>query len=183
MCSLLAQFGWAAALTREGVARTDVLAVSSESSRTVAIQVKTAWCNSGQRANWLLGAKGVVSAASDSEWYVLVKLEGPAPARHRHFVVPRDHVAAATWVVHRNWLTDPEVPKGRRNTPLSLARVGEVIFQNYEDRWDLLEQSTQDLAVMLPSWCRSRCLENRVGLPPDHPWNASMPEWLDGPEH
>ncbi len=36
VCSVLAQFNWAAALTREGVARTDVLAVNAASGRTSA---------------------------------------------------------------------------------------------------------------------------------------------------
>jgi hypothetical protein len=40
VCGVLAQFNWAAALTREGVARTDVLAVNAETSRTVSLQVK-----------------------------------------------------------------------------------------------------------------------------------------------
>ena len=55
VCGVLAQFNWAAALTREGVARTDVLAVNAETSRTVSLQIKTAWGKTGRLANWLLG--------------------------------------------------------------------------------------------------------------------------------
>jgi hypothetical protein len=35
VCGVLAQFNWAAALRREGVARTDVLAVNADTGRTV----------------------------------------------------------------------------------------------------------------------------------------------------
>src|ERR1017187_3339650 len=49
----------------------------------------------------MLGLKDVLAAKAPSEGYVLVKLEGPAPAQTRYFVVPRDHVAAAAWIVQR----------------------------------------------------------------------------------
>jgi hypothetical protein len=41
---------------------------------------------------------------------------GPAPGAPR-FGVPRDHVAAASWIVHTNWRTSPDVPPGKRNAP------------------------------------------------------------------
>ena len=139
VCGVLAQLNWAAALTREGVARTDVLAVNVETSRTVTVQVKTTSCKTGQRASWTLGLKDVLAAKAPSEWYVLVKLEGPAPAQTRYFVVPRDHVAVAAWIVHQNWLTDPEARRPRKATQAQ-ARVNETVFVGYEDRWDLLNK-------------------------------------------
>ena len=72
MCGVLAQFNWAAALTREGVAWTDVLAVNADTSRTVSLQVKTTWVKTGRLANWLLG--NVLLSTAPSEWYVMVKL-------------------------------------------------------------------------------------------------------------
>jgi hypothetical protein len=51
----------------------------------------------------------------------MVKLEGPAPARARYFVIPRKHVAAAAWIAHKNWFTDPTVKPGKRNAPQSQA--------------------------------------------------------------
>jgi hypothetical protein len=174
---VLAQLNWAAALTRDGVARTDVLAVNSIDGRMVTVQVKTTWCNPGQLAKWQLGLKDVLPAVAPSEWYVMVKLEGSAPARCRYFVVPRDHLAAAAWIVHQNWLTNPNVPAGTRNTQQSRAIVDETVFAGYEDTWDTLDTSTDLVPVRLPSWCRERALEERVGLPPDHPWRRSLPDW------
>ncbi len=175
VCGVLAQFNWAAALTREGVARTDVLAVNAETSRTVSLQVKTTWGKTGWLANWLLG--NVLLSTAPSEWYVMVKLEGPAPAHCRYFVVPRDHVAAASWLSHQNWLTDPSATPGTRNAPQAQARVDETVFVGYEDRWDLLNESTDDVPVLLPSLLREWALRERVGLPPGHPWRKTLPDW------
>ena len=175
VCGVLAQFNWAAALTREGVARTDVLAANAETGRTVSLQVKTTWVKTGRLANWLLG--NVLLSTAPSEWYVMVKLEGPAPAHCRYFVVPRDHVAAASWISHQNWLTDPSAAPGTRNAPQAQARVDETVFVGYENRWDLLNKPTDDAPVLLPSWCRTRALEKRVGLPPGHLWHKTLPNW------
>jgi hypothetical protein len=126
VCGVLAQFNWAAALTREGVARTDVLAANAETGRTVSLQVKTTWVKTGRLANWL---------------------------------------------------TDPSATPGTRNAPQAQARVDETVFVGYENRWDLLNKPTDDAPVLLPSWCRTRALEKRVGLPPGHLWHKTLPNW------
>ena len=42
VCSMLARAGWAASLTRDGLARTDILAVKSSAERQmIEVQVKT----------------------------------------------------------------------------------------------------------------------------------------------
>ena len=92
VCGVLAQFGWAAALTRDGLARTDAVAVNVESQETVSIQVKTVTVGAGESASWRMGKKDIAKAESQTEWYVLVKLEGPPPAKATYYVVPRDHV-------------------------------------------------------------------------------------------
>ena len=175
VCGVLAQFNWAAALTREGVARTDVLAVNADTGRTVTVQVKTTWVKTGVLvANWLVG--NVLLSTAPSEWYVMVKLEGPAPAHCRYFVVPRNHVAAASWISHQNWLTDPSATPGTRNAPQAQARVDETVFVGYEDRWDLLNESTDDVPVLLSTQLREWARRERVGLPPGHPWQT-LPNW------
>jgi hypothetical protein len=173
VCSVLAQFNWAAALTREGVARTDALAVNGESGRTISVQVKTRWVRMGLGCNFPLGSKDIVPATSPTEWYVMVKLEGPAPANARFFVVPRDHVAAAAWITHQSWLRDTSVPPGTRNTPQSQARVSEDVWLRYESRWDLLDGPTNTIPILLPPSLRTD--QKRVGLPPDHPWRQRVP--------
>ena len=79
VCGVLAQFNWAAALTREGVARTDVLAVNADTGKTVTIQVKTTWrekkLKTDRPVGWRLGMKDILPAAAPTEWYVMVKLE------------------------------------------------------------------------------------------------------------
>lgn len=177
VCATLARHNWAPALTRDGIARTDILAVATHLANrpTVEIQVKAA-TDVGSRTSWPLPRVTELLAASGHEWFVFVLLP-KVPVAPRAFVVPRDHVSAATWIVHENWRTDPSVPEGRRNAPLSRARIELVIWQGYEDRWDLLGTPTSTVPVLLPSWLRQRCQEERVGLPPGHPWNDDLPVW------
>ena len=60
VCSMLARIGWAASLTRDGLARTDILAVqASAERRMIKVQVKT--ITAGM---WPLGAKGTAGALS-----------------------------------------------------------------------------------------------------------------------
>jgi hypothetical protein len=177
VCATLARHNWAPALTRDGIARTDILAVGTHLAHrpTVEIQVKTAsdW---GGKTSWPLGGITQLVAASEHEWLVLVLLP-KFPLEPKAFVVPRDHASAATWIVHQNWRTDPSAPEGKRNAGLSQARIQLIIWQGYEDRWDLLGTPTSEVQVRLPDWLRYRAQEKRVGLPPGHPWNEALPEW------
>ena len=72
VCSMLARYGWAASLTRDGLERTDVLAVHSLSRVMVEVQAKTirTW-------SWMLGRKGTLPDLSGHEWYVFVELGAP----------------------------------------------------------------------------------------------------------
>lgn len=179
VCSVLARHGWGAALTRDGLERTDILAVMTTGNRrTVEIQVKAA-SDLGGRTNWLLGAKAQQSAVSDREWFVFVLLPGDPTSRPRSFVVPRDHVGAATWITHQNWRTDPSVPPGQRNASLAQARVSVGTWLGYEDRWDLLPEPTTAVPVLLPAEMKALAADARVGLPPQHPWQLALPAWPD----
>ena len=55
----LARRGWTPALTRDGIERTDILAVFTdpENRRMIEVQVKTALRKSFHQVNWLLDAK------------------------------------------------------------------------------------------------------------------------------
>jgi hypothetical protein len=118
VCATLARHNWAPALTRDGIARTDILAVGTHLAHrpTVEIQVKAA-SDRGSRTSWPLGGITQLTAASEHEWFVLVLLP-KFPLAPRAFVAPRDHVSAATWIVHEDWRTDPSA----RNAPISQAR-------------------------------------------------------------
>jgi hypothetical protein len=175
VCYALARQGWAASLTRDGLQRTDILAVNTDSRRVVEIQVKAAM--PVRAPSWMLGTKGLVPAASDHEWYVFVALSPTVNQAPTCYVVPRDHVAAATWIVHQDWLTSPTVVAGRRNAPVSQARVSMRAWERYESRWDLLEQPTDQVPILLPPEMRQLAQEDRVGLPEDHPWKGALPTW------
>ena len=95
----------------------------------------------------------------------------------RAFVVPRDHVCAATWRRHQDWRTDPSAPEGARNADLSRARISLDVWQGYEGCWDLLGTPTSEVKVRLPRKFRELAQGERVGLPPGHPWNEVLPPW------
>jgi hypothetical protein len=149
VCATLARHSWAPALTRDGIERTDILAVSTRLAHrpTVEIQVKTA-TGRGSLTSWPLGAITRLVAASQHEWFVLLLLPR-FPLEPRAFVVPRDHASPATWVVQQNWLTDPSVPEGKRNAGMSQARIRLIIWQGYENCWDLLGTPTSEVRVRL----------------------------------
>jgi hypothetical protein len=177
VCATLARHNWAPALTRDGIARTDILAVGTllPDRPTVEIQVKTASAR-GRNPSWPLGAITHLTAESEHEWFVLVLLpELPSPPRA--FVVPRDHVCAAIWIRHQDWLTDPSAPEGTRNADLSRARIALDVWRGYEDCWDLLGTPTSEVEVCLPRRFRELAQGKRVGLPPGHPWNKVLPRW------
>lgn len=178
VCSMLARTGWAASLTRDGLARTDILAVKTDDDndrRMIEVQVKTVRVGS-----WSLGQKSPMTSMSDREWYVLVLL-GEFPAQPRTWVVPRDHVAAATWIAHMSWLTDPAANPGTRNVGVEGARLDGGDFARYEDRWDLLDQPAHDVEILLPQWMRDAIDDPKVGLPPDHAWRDAIPEFAPAP--
>lgn len=139
------------------------------------VQVKTA-SDAGRQTSWPLGGVTQIVAASEHEWFVFVLLP-QLPVAPRAFVVPRDHVSAATWIVHEDWRTDPSVPEGKRNAGLDKARIRLGIWQGYEDRLDLLENPTSKAPVLLSGWLRDLAQNGRVGLPPGHPWNRELPRW------
>lgn len=177
VCSVMSRLGWAVALTRDGLERTDILAVDPQAAprRSIEVQVKT--CNGidDRRNGWPIGEKAQTPARSDAEWFVLVALGAQASSQPRSFVVPRDHVAAAAWIQHMQWLHDPTVPARQRNTPVGGARVKIWMFADYEDRWELLREPTTVAPVLLPTQFRDLVLNHTVELPPGHPWRDRLP--------
>jgi hypothetical protein len=175
VCSVMARQGWGAALTRDGLEHADILAVHSSTRRLVEVQVKTA--SFMPKPNWRLNLKAQEPSRSDHEWFVLVALGQSPSDGTRGFVVPRDHVGAAAWITHENWRTEPGVEPGKRNAGVDQARVAAGVFDNYLGRWDLLTQSTSEVPVLLPPHYRDLAMNDRVGLPPAHPWRKSMQDW------
>ena len=107
------------------------------------------------------------------EWYVFVLL-GRFPDRPQTWVVPRDHVAAATWIVHWAWKTDPGAKPGTRNAAIDRARVLPKIWDRYEDRWDLLAESAFNAPVLLRHWMGEKIDDSNVGLPEARRWRDQV---------
>lgn len=177
VCSVLSRLNWGAALTRDGLERTDILAVRADDSRTmIEVQVKSA-NGVTPRTSWPVTPKAQLPAQTSREWFVFVALPQEPHEQPRSFVIPRNVVAAATWIVHQDWLTDPDAVQGKRNVGVDRARVSMWTWAGYEDQWGLLEDSAYDAPILLPPKLRELALDPRVGLPPDHPWNDSLPFW------
>ncbi|MEY1677905.1 hypothetical protein AB4Z55_27420 [Gordonia sp. ABKF26] len=176
VCAELARRSWAPALTRDGLARTDILAVSTALAHRprIEVQVKTATKAGARDVNWPLGRAVDQVDHSGFEWFILAVVPAP-PEPLYAYVVPRDHVAAATFLEHQNWRTDPTVLPGRRNAPVSQARASEHVFARYRDRWDLLNHPTADIPILLPQKLLDSATDERVGLPPGHPWHTRTP--------
>jgi hypothetical protein len=179
VASELARRGWAPALTRDGLERTDILAVFTEGEprRMVEIQVKAARGKKPELFSWPLGEKTQGPSMHEREYFVLVGVPSDHAEPPRSFVVPRSHIAAAAWISHMAWLTEPGVPTGQRNAAVDKSRVKLPAFAAYEGRWDLLMVDERDAPVLLPPLYRTLAQEPRVGLPPNHPWRVSLPTW------
>ncbi len=175
----LARRGWAPALTRDGLERTDILAVftNPENRRLIEIQVKGARGAVWKSISWPLGLKSQGPSAHEREYFVMVAVPHDLASAPRNFVVPRSHIAAAAWIEHMNWLTEPGIEAGKRNAPVEQARVRLPTLERYEDRWDLLLVDEAEVPVLLPVSYRTFALDERVGLPDGHPWRTTMPEW------
>jgi len=172
--SELARHGWAPAMTRDGLARTDILASHTQTGQMIQVQVKTSM-SGGPRTSWMLGTNAQLPSIADNEWFVLVAIPKDTTRPPRGFIAPRDHVAAAAWISHMAWLTEPGVPIGQRNAGVERSRVGDEVFACYEGRWDQLTSPTTEAPILLPPTYHRLALEQRVGLPPDHPWQTDMP--------
>lgn len=175
----LARRGWAPALTRDGLERTDILAVLTEGDgrRMVEIQVKTARGARWNSISWPLGTKAQGPSLHEREYFVMVAVPHDHTVAPRSFILPRAHVAAAAWIEHMHWLTEPGIPPGKRNALVDRSRVFLRTFAAYEDRWDLLLLDEPDAPVLLPPHYRELALEPRVGLPEEHPWLVELPAW------
>lgn len=177
VCSALARRGWGAALTRDGLERTDILAVKADESRQqVEIQVKAA-TGDGPKTSWPITEKSQSPARSPREWFVFVALGADPKIAPRSFVIPRDHVGVAAHIVHYAWLREPGIPEGKRNVGVDRARVSIPDWVGYEDRWDLLDHPADEAPILLRPQLRALAERADIGFPLAHPWRDSRPQW------
>lgn len=178
----MARRAWAPAFTRDGLERTDILAVrtgtgTGDERRLVEVQVKTATNTAWKYVSWPLGEKSQQPSASETEYFVMVGVLTDLTVAPRFFVLPRAHVAAAAWIGHQHWLTEPGIPAGKRNASAARSRVHIKTFERYENRWDLLDIDESACPVLLPPEYRDLAQEARVGLPLGHAWHKALPKW------
>lgn len=181
-CATLARLGWAPTLTRDGIERTDILAVGThiEDRPRIEVQVKTSnvsRADSTTRENFQLFRAKDEIAKSEYEWFVFVLIP-PFPQMMRTFIVPRNHVCAAAWVEWRI-STKYQDSKQRSNATSEQVWVSWLTWQHYEERWDLLGTPTSDVPVMLSVFYRWQAINKFVDMPPGHPWNDEFPEWAE----
>lgn len=179
VASELARRGWAPAMTRDGIERTDILAVmtNGEFRRLVEIQVKAARGPKFEDISWPIGTKAQDPISTEHEFFVLVAIPDDLELAPRSFVVPRRHISAGAWIEHMKWLTDPDAKPGKRNAGPDRARTSLQAFASYEDRWDLLLLDQCDTPVLLPPEFRLWSQLDAVGLPERHPWRDFLPDW------
>ena len=176
-CCKLAMNGWAPALTRDGLERTDILAERSHAPfdvTQISVQVKTS-----RNERWALNPAKIGSQRSLYEWFVLVGWNENEQTLSS-YIVPRNHVSAGAWLGHMRWLTDPTAKRNRNCGP-EQARMDVSVFGDYKDRWDLLLKPTSQTPILLPHELNEFALiadASNSKLPEWHPWSGdSLPEW------
>lgn len=136
----LSQLGYVATVTSRNTEGIDVLASSSDGSRTVSIQVKTS--GSEQRTkfsgSWIMQKKheGIFST---NFFYVFVDLK-PGSEKPDFYVVPSAVVAKYVKQSHANWLrTRSKSGKKHKDNPMRLFEISDdKIALKYLNKWDNL---------------------------------------------
>ena len=153
--------GWLATPTIKNAPGTDVLAQYREKGIIVAIQTKTAsYGNQFQVSSAI-----ELPSTAENEWVVLVKLQ-EVGIRPRFFVLPHNHLAAASYAQHARWLATPGRNGQRHNDTPRRTLVAQQFF-GYEDRWDLLLKPTLEVPNLLGE-DYAECVE-RWSVSPRHP--------------
>lgn len=182
VASMLARHGWATALTRDGLARTDILAVKTDDKdrRMIEIQVKTASVNDDSqpgKVSWPLGVNSQIPSHNQHEWFVLVAVPKSLTLSPRAFIIPRNVVSGAARIVHEAWLLGPSKQKRGRNASAKAARVSQDIWAGYEDKWELLDGDTDKAPILLPKSVWDDAQKHGVSAPAGHPWRDNLPKW------
>jgi len=168
----LSKRGWLATITIKNAPGTDVLAQHVDTGRLVAIQTKTSTASD----SFILGVKDETPTERDDAWYVLVRLRG-LDQRPDFYVMPRNHVSAACFVSHRNWLVKPG-RGGRAHQDNPMRQIDQSDIQSYRERWDWLLEPATHVQYELPDWFGRDVAD--VGLPEGHPDAARFSPAADG---
>jgi hypothetical protein len=160
----LSRRGWAAGITPRGAPNTDVVAHHLTTGRAVALQVKTAT----GRSRFRLRQRHEQGAASDPDWFVLVRISDDFEARPDFYIVPTTIVAAYVYVSHRVWSARAAERAGAPRGEHDMRQIDPADVMDYRDRWDLLDRPAEKAPEMLPEWIVDAA-RGGVGLPDSHP--------------
>lgn len=128
--------GLLASITLRNSRGVDIIASSSDASRSVSIQVKT---SSGKAPKWML-SKNSESFASDTHFYAFVLLRGVGD-RPDFYVVPSRVVAKYIADSHRRWLAGVKAD----GSPRKDSAMRNFIDREgvYKEAWQLLNLGEQ----------------------------------------
>ena len=140
----LSQQGYIATVTSRNTEGIDVLASSSDGSKTVSIQVKTS--GPEQRKNfsrsWIL-QKIHENILSDNLFYIFVDLR-LGNEKPDFYIVPSEVVAKYIRESHANWLkTRSKSGEKHKDNPMRLFEINDdSIASNYLNKWENLGLQT-----------------------------------------
>jgi len=124
--------GYLASVTLRNSRGIDIIASSSDASRSITIQVKT---SSGTVPKWML-AKKSESFSADNHFYVFVLLRDVG-SRPDFYIVPSQVVAEYVATSHRQWLTGTKADGSpRKDSSMRNFRDPE---EKYKEAWGLLD--------------------------------------------
>lgn len=127
----LSRRGFIASITLRNSRGVDILVTNEETSKSVAIQVKTSY---GKSNRWILGQKAE-DYYEENLFYVFVNLNyGGAPD---YYVVPSKVVADRIKKNHQQWVDTPG-RRGQRHKDSSMRAFIDA-EKKFLGRWDLLE--------------------------------------------
>ncbi len=123
--------GYLASITLRNSRGIDIIASSSNATRSVSIQVKT---SSGNIPKWILTQKSE-SFSANNHFYVFVLLR-EVGVRPDFYIVPSQVVAEYIATSHRQWLAETKIDGSPRKD--SAIRSFRDPVQQYREAWGLL---------------------------------------------
>lgn len=127
----LSRLGYIASITLRNTRGIDILASNQNSTRTVAIQVKTTRKN---KPAWMMNVKAE-EFKGPNHFYVLVVLRDEKQ-RPDFYIVPSKEVARYVSKSHQKWLATPGV-KGQKHNDTKMRGFADTSGR-YLEKWDLL---------------------------------------------
>ncbi|MFN3454602.1 MAG: hypothetical protein ACK41T_06535 [Pseudobdellovibrio sp.] len=140
LSGLAGEYFVAAELTRRGFLASimlrntkgiDILAATSDTTRTISIQVKT---NQNSDKSWVLNKKSE-DIKNNNFFYILVNLETKSGYPDFH-IVPSEVISRTIADDHSKWLSKPG-KKGQKRVDNTIRKFKDTDLK-YLNRWDLL---------------------------------------------